>query len=241
MAVNRRSLRENLKRIRDNVAAAAGRARRDPDRIRLIAVTKAAQLDDIKALLELGVEDVGESRVKQLLDRAEQIDQWLQRRRKEPTPAVRWHMVGHLQRNKVSKVLDCAAVVHSVDTLRLAEEIDHRAGQHEMTVDMLLQVNCSEEPAKHGVAVGAAAALAEQIATLRHIRLLGLMAMAPLVSNPARARPTFVRLRELFEEIVNEKAGGKHFRHLSMGMSQDYEVAVEEGATMLRVGTALFG
>ena len=240
MALNRRNLKANLARVLANVAAAAERARRDPREVRLVAVTKSADLDDVKSLLELGVEDIGESRVQQLIARAAEIEAWLGRRRKTPALTVRWHMVGHLQRNKVRKVLDFAGTVHSVDSLRLAEEINNRAEQLGMVAGVLLQVNCSEEPRKYGVAVGAAAALGEQICTLRSVRLLGLMTMAPFSTNPEKARPSFVRLREVFEEMGHEGVGGRHFRHLSMGMSQDYQVAVEEGATMVRIGTALF-
>ena len=240
MGVGRRIIRENIERIRDKVAAAAGRARRDPADVHLVAVTKAADVEDIRTLLELGVADLGESRANQLTDRAEEIAAWLSRRRKDPPLAVRWHMVGHLQRNKVRKVLPVVSLIHSVDSLRLAEGIDRRAEQEGATAEFLLQVNCAEEPAKHGVAVGAAVALAEQICTLAHVRLRGLMTMAPLSGNPEKARPFFVRLRELFEEMASEKIGGRDFTHLSMGMTQDYEVAVEEGATLLRIGTALF-
>lgn len=240
MAVTQKRLGENLQRVRDNIAAAAARAGRDPDNILLVAVTKAVELDDVKKLIELGAVDLGESRVRQLVARAAEVEAWISRRRK-PTPAPpRWHMVGHLQRNKVRQVLDSAEVIHSVDSLRLAEEIETRAAQRGKVVDILLQVNCSAEPQKFGVAVGAASHLADQICTLEHVRLLGLMTMAPLSVKPERARPSFVRLRELFEEMRTDKIGGKDFAHLSMGMTQDYIVAVEEGATILRIGTALF-
>ena len=240
MSVTRKQLADNLQRLRDNIAAAAARAGRDPDSIRLVAVTKAAELEDVKNLSAVGVADLGENRAQQLATRAAEIDQWLSRRRKEAPPAIRWHMVGHLQRNKVKQVLPVAGLIHSVDSLRLAEEIDHRAEQREMVVEILLQVNCAVEAQKYGVPVGAANHLAEQICTLKHVRLLGLMTMAPLTSNPEKARPSFVRLRELFEEMRGEKIGGKDLVHLSMGMTQDYQVAIEEGATLLRIGTALF-
>jgi len=240
MAITTKRLAENLQRIREKIAAAADRARRDPAGIEIVAVTKAVDVDAIKNLIELGHGDLGENRVQQLIARAADIDAWLGRRRKPIPQPLRWHMVGHLQRNKVKQVLGVAGVIHSVDSLRLAEEIDRRADQAGTTAEILLQVNCSEESQKSGVAVGAALHLAEQICTLRGLRLLGLMTMAPLTSKPERARPSFVRLRELFEEMRNEKIGGKDFRHLSMGMTQDYEVAVEEGATILRIGTAIF-
>lgn len=240
MALTPKKLADNLHRVRDNIAAACQRARRDVADVRLVAVVKSADLDDIKNLIELGQVDLGEGRVQQFADRFEEVAAWLSRRRKE-TPPVRWHMIGHLQRNKVKPVLQIASLIHSVDSLRLAEEIDLRAGQRGAPADVLLEVNCSEESQKFGVAVGAVMHLAEQVSTLRNIRLLGLMGMAPVVSDPEQARAVFVRLREIFEEIRTERLGGKDFGQLSMGMSQDYAVAVEEGATLVRVGTALFG
>jgi hypothetical protein len=239
MSITLKRLGDNLKALRENIAAAAARSRRDPTAVLLVAVTKTANPEDIHNLIELGVVELGESRVQQLTVRAEEVRQWLGRRRKD-TPPVRWHMLGHLQRNKVRPALEAAAMIQSVDTLRLAEEINLRAEQAGRTVEVLLEVNCSGEPQKFGVSMAAAAALTEQVCTLRNLRLLGLMTMAPFVSNPENARPTFIRLRELFEEMRNEKIGGKDFLHLSMGMTQDYPVAVEEGATIIRVGTALF-
>jgi hypothetical protein len=239
MGITLKRLGDNLKALRENIAAAAARSRRDPTSVLLVAVTKTADPEDIRNLIELGVVELGESRVQQLTVRAEEVRQWLARRRKD-TPPVRWHMLGHLQRNKVRPALEAAAMIQSVDTLRLAEEINLRAEQAGRTVEVLLEVNCSGEPQKFGVSMAAAAALTEQVCTLRNLRLLGLMTMAPFVSNPENARPTFIRLRELFEEMRNEKIGGKDFLHLSMGMTQDYPVAVEEGATIIRVGTALF-
>jgi hypothetical protein len=240
MAVTRKKLGENLQRVRDNVAAAAGRVRREPDDVRLVAVTKSVEPETIRTLVELGVRDLGESRVQQLTARAEELAAWLGRRRKPVEGPLRWHMVGHLQRNKVKQVLGAAETIHSVDSLRLAEEIDARAGQLGRTVEVLIEVNCSGESQKFGAAVGAAPHLAEQAATLANLRVVGLMTMAPLNPDPEAARPTFARLREVYDDMIRDRMGGKHFRHLSMGMSQDYTVAVEEGATMIRVGTALF-
>ena len=240
MAVTRRQIGENVKRIWANVAAAAGRAKRDGGNVQLVAVTKAVGIEQIKTLIELGVTDLGENRVQQLVPRVGEVAEWLGRRRKAPAPAVRWHMVGHLQRNKVRQVLPVVEMIHSVDSLRLAEDIDTRGERAGLVANVLLEVNCSGEDQKYGVAVGAVTHLAEQICTLRNLRLLGLMTMAPLTRDPEKARPTFVRLREIFEDMISEKVGGKEFRQLSMGLSQDYQVAVEEGATIIRVGTAIF-
>ena len=262
------TLQDRYKKITDSIAASAAKARRDPADVTLIAVTKNASPEAIKQLIEFGHRDLGESRVQQLQQRAAQLDEWLHRQqgRKEkplPTPSeIRWHMIGHLQRNKVRALIPLVRMIHSIDSLRLAEEIQDesqrvnsvaatapsplqpRGGvptQGAKGIEVLLEVNVAGEGSKFGVAVGAAIHLAEQIDTMDDVQLVGLMCMAPFSSNPEDARPTFIRLRELFDEIKFRKIGGDRFRHLSMGMSGDYPVAVEEGATLVRVGTALFG
>ncbi len=149
-------------------------------------------------------------------------------------------MIGHLQRNKVRQVLPITSLIHSVDTLRLAEEINASAAKLNLCPKVLLQVNISNEPQKYGVPIGAATHLAEQIETLPNIKLVGLMTMAPLTHNKDVVRACFVRARELFVEMRGEKIVGPEFTELSMGMSSDYEVAVEEGATILRIGSAIF-
>src|SRR4051812_33123849 len=158
-----------------------------------------------------------------------------------PPDKVRWHMIGHLQRNKVKALLPLAAVIHSIDSLRLAEEIDAQAAKLGRKIPVLMQVNAGEEPQKHGVAVGAAVHLAEQIDSMPNLQLVGLMTMAPLEAPEAKVRQAFSRTRELFEELKWHKIGGTSLRHLSMGMSHDFEMAIAEGATMIRVGTLLFG
>ena len=149
-------------------------------------------------------------------------------------------MIGHLQRNKVRHVLPITCLIHTVDTLRLAEEINISAAKQNLCPKVLLQVNTSKEPQKYGVPVGAATHLAEQIETLPNLQLVGLMTMAPLTHNKSVVRACFVRARELFIEMRGEKIVGNHFTELSMGMSSDYEIAVEEGATILRIGSAIF-
>lgn len=240
MAVTTGKIEKNLQRVRDGIIKACVRSQRNPDEVMIIAVTKAVDFGTIRNALDAGLTNLGENRATQLAERVAQMQAYLQRRRSAPVGEVTWHMVGHVQRNKVKPVLQGADVIHSVDSLRLAEEIDSRAERMETIPRVLLQVNCSQEPQKFGVAVGAALHLGELICTLKNVRLIGLMTMAPLSSDPETARPTFVRLRELFEEMRKEKIGGEEFHHLSMGMSRDYTVAVEEGATMLRIGTALF-
>ena len=186
-----------------------------------------------------------ESRVQEMTRRAGMINEYLSRRRHlQPAGAApslpRWHMIGHVQRNKVRALLPWVDVIHSLDTLRLAEEIDQRAGAMGRVARALMQVNASGEKSKFGAAVGAAVHLAEQIVTLPNLQIIGLMTMAPPTDDPETVRPVFVRLRELFEEMRYARRLGPQFVHLSMGMSQDFEVAIEEGATMVRIGTALF-
>jgi len=240
MGVSRAKIEDNLRRIREDIAGACARAGRSQREVSIVAVTKSVGADAIRFLPELGLCDLGESRVQQLAERAEELKGFFEGRAAAFPQPVRWHMIGHLQRNKVRPVLDVSDVIHSVDSLRLAEDISARAQSAGKTVEVLIEVNCSSEPQKYGLAVGAVYHMGGLIATLKNVRLIGLMTMAPRVRDMEDARPTFVRLREIFEEMRKDKVGGDAFRHLSMGMSQDYAVAVQEGATMLRIGTALF-
>ena len=243
-------LAEKLDEIRDRIANAAVKAKREPSEVTLVAVTKSAAPDQIREVLQLGVPDLGESRVQVLTQRAGQINEFLTRRLTHAgsgpagaaeSPKVRWHMLGHLQRNKVKPVLPIVSFIHSVDSLRLAEEIDGQAAKAGKRIPVLMQVNASEEPQKSGVAVGAAVHLAEQIDSMPNLQLVGLMTMGPLDAPEAAVRQTFARTREIFEEMRWHKIGGPSLRHLSMGMSDDFELAIAEGSTMVRLGTALFG
>lgn len=240
MAVSKSKFEKNLLGIRERISSACECSGRNAQDVRIVAVTKSVDVETIKGMLDLGLTDLGESRVQQLCQRVEAINAYLSRRRNPLTHPIRWHMIGHLQRNKVKDVLQVAEIIQSVDSLRLAEEINARAERMEKIIDVLLQVNCSNEAQKYGVAVGAAAYLGELICTMKHLRLVGLMTMAPLTDDSEQARPSFARLRELFEEMRNLKISGDNLKHLSMGMSHDYEIAVEEGATIVRIGTALF-
>ena len=246
VAAKNSPLAERLAEVKGKIAAAARKAGRDPSEVTLIAVTKTAAPEQVREILQLGVGDLGESRVQVFTQKASQVNEFYQRLKKGGeadgiAPRLRWHMIGHLQRNKVKPILPLVDFVHSVDSLRLAEEIEVAAGKLDKKVPVLLQVNASEEKSKFGVAVGAAVHLAEQIASMSHVALVGLMTMAPHTEDKAVARAAFVRTREIFEECKWHKLGGAGFKHLSMGMSNDFELAVAEGATMLRIGSALFG
>lgn len=235
---------ENLKRIQERIAKACANSRREPDEVRLVAVTKTENVEAITALLELGHADIGESRAQDFVQKYEQVNAWFEERQRLSLPVVtpRWHMIGHLQRNKVKTLLQKVCLIHSVDSLRLAEEINTSAARQGLNdkVQVLLEVNTSEEKEKYGLAVGAVLPLAEIARELPNLDIVGLMTMAPLTDDKEQCRFCFVRLRELFEELRGKNICGPGFRHLSMGMSQDYDVAVEEGATLVRVGSALF-
>ena len=257
------ALAERYHQVCERVAAAARRSGREPEDIILVAVTKNAEPEQIRALLELGHRDFGENRVQQLIQHAAMVEEFLHRLRAHPksqadravreaaargvlnSPAVpdtvRWHMIGHLQRNKARKVVEFCRLIHTVDSLRLAEEVQQLALRSDEPIEVLVQVNCSFESQKSGCPIAAARPLAEQIDTMINVRVRGLMTMAAESDNPEDARPAFGRCRELFEEIRGRGISDGRFNILSMGMSGDFEVAIEEGANAVRVGTAIFG
>lgn len=251
----RTPLAEKLDEVRQRIAAATAKAKREPGEVTLVAVTKSAAPEQIREVLSLGVADLGESRVQVLAQRAGQLEEFLKRRQAHtgtapeagglaPAPLpdkIRWHMIGHLQRNKVKQLLPYVHTIHSIDSLRLAEDLDAQVAKLGRRVPVMLQVNASEEPQKHGVAVGAAVHLAEQIDTMPSLQLVGLMTMAPFDAPEKAVRATFARTREIFEEMRWHKMGGAGLKHLSMGMSNDFEHAIAEGSTMVRIGTTLFG
>ncbi len=235
-------IEDKIKRVKDNVRAACDRADRKPDEITLVVVTKSADIDAVKHVINLGMTDLGENRVQQLKKVSGQVNEYLQGSSGNSVTAdnIKWHMIGHLQRNKVRQVLPIASLIHSVDTLRLAEEINSAAAKLNLRPKILLQVNTSNEPQKYGVPVGAATHLAEQIETLPNLELIGLMNMSPLTHNKDVVRRCFARAKELFVEMKGEKIVGANFCELSMGMSSDYEIAIEQGATIIRIGSAIF-
>lgn len=238
-------------RVMQRVAAAAKASGRSAREIVVVAVTKFAEVDQIRALIQLGHRDFGENKVQNLLHRAPMIEEFMARRRALPhaghhgagptETGVRWHMIGHLQRNKAKKAVELCRLIHSVDSLRLAEEIQSVAAKREDPVDVLLQVNCSGEASKFGCPPPAALHLAEQIDTMISVRVRGLMTMAALEASPDETRDTFGRCRELFEEIKKTGVGDGKFDILSMGMSGDFEAAIAEGANMVRIGSGIFG
>ncbi len=242
------ALVERYRSVKDRIADAARRAGQRPEDIILVAVTKNASIDQIRELIELGHVDFGENRVQHLIQRAAQVDEFLQRHRRltsergqDVPQSVRWHMIGSLQRNKVRKILGRVRLIHSVDSLRLAEEIQAAASKLTEPVEVLVEVNTSGEKSKHGVAPAAARHLVEQIDTMMNLRPRGLMCIAPFVEDPQETRQPFQLCREYFEDIRRSGLGGERFDILSMGMSNDFEVAIDCGANVVRIGTAIFG
>ena len=236
--------------VKERVAAAAARSGRRPEDVLVVAVSKYAEMDQLRTLVDLGHVDFGENQVQQLAQRAPQLAEYLARQRsmggasdsKAGVPdRIRWHMIGHLQRNKVKQCVPHVQLIHSVDSLRLAEELHNHGAKIEADTDVLLQVNVSGEKSKGGVAPAAVVHLLEQMDTMMRLRCRGLMTMAPHAEDPEETRGVFARTRELFEDCRGSRWAGERFNILSMGMSNDFEVAIEEGANLVRVGSALFG
>jgi PLP dependent protein len=219
-------LEANLNRLRAQVSAAAERAGRSPADIRLIAVTKTVGVEQVRAAAALGLRDFGENRLQEAAPKLQAL------------PELCWHFIGHIQTNKVKEVLKSFALIHSLDRLSLAEALQHWGEKQDREAAVLVQVNVSGEASKFGLEPAALPGFLEALRDYPRIRVEGLMTMAPFVDDPEEARPVFRRLRELRSAGARP---GMELRHLSMGMTGDFEVAIEEGATMVRIGTALFG
>ncbi|MDP7030091.1 MAG: YggS family pyridoxal phosphate-dependent enzyme [Phycisphaerales bacterium] len=231
--------------VKERIVSAAKRAGRDPARVYLIAVTKHATPAQVRILHRKGHADFGENRMQHFVRMASQIDEFRTRQRElhgdlDLPEAVRWHFIGHLQRNKVKRVVGAARLIHSVDSLKLAEEIQACHRDESPPIEVLVQVNVSGEKGKSGVAPAAAPHLVDQIRTMLGVNVRGLMCMAPFDEDPESSRPVFSRAKELFDD-TRSRVGDEGFDLLSMGMSNDFEVAIECGANIVRVGTAIFG
>ncbi|MCP4759676.1 MAG: YggS family pyridoxal phosphate-dependent enzyme [Planctomycetes bacterium] len=231
--------------VRDRIRVAAERGGHDPKRVFLVAVTKNATPSQVRILHRMGQVDFGESRMQHFVRMASQIDEFRSRQQElhaggDLPESIRWHFIGHLQRNKVRRVLSTARLVHSIDSLKLAEEIQAAHRDDEPSTEILIQVNISGERSKQGIAPAATPHLVDQVQTMLGVRVRGLMCMAPKTEDLDEVRQVFRRGRELFSE-VRQVVAGDSFNLLSMGMSNDYEIAVECGANVVRVGRAIFG
>ena len=223
-------IKENVAEVEARIQAACKRAGRRREEVTLIAVSKTKPVSDIYEVIETGIKDYGENKVQEMCDKMEIIQ--------EP---LNWHMIGHLQRNKVKYIVDKAKLIHSVDSLRLAQQISQEAIKKEVEVDILIEVNVAEEASKFGLSTEEVIQMIEAIAKLPAVHIKGLMTVAPFTDNPEDNRPYFRNLKQLAVDIDGKNIDNVTMRVLSMGMTGDYEVAIEEGATMVRVGTGIFG
>lgn len=224
------SVSENYKAVEERVRKACERAGRSRDEVTLIAVSKTKPVSMMEELLPLGVVDFGENKVQEITAKEEVLPD-----------SVHWHMIGHLQRNKVKYIVDKTYLIHSVDSLRLAETISQEAAKKNVTASILIEVNVAGEESKYGVPTEEAPVLAEAISKLPNLTIKGLMTIAPFVENAEENREVFRNLRKLSVDIQEKKFNNVTMSVLSMGMTGDFEVAIEEGATMVRVGTGIFG
>ena len=222
-------LSSNYHGVLDRIAAACRRASRSPGDVKLIAVTKSGELPWINQLVALGARDLGEARPQQLVERSRHV-----------SGDVQWHLIGHLQRNKVRQVLPIVECIHSIDSTRLLTRVDEVAAELNLRPRVLLEVNVSGEASKGGFSPEELVAAWSAICAVGNVRISGLMTMAPLVHDVEETRPVFRGLRELRDRLISQDPGGPKLHELSMGMSEDFEIAVEEGATMVRVGSLLF-
>ena len=221
---------ENLADVEKHICEACARAGRSRDEVTLIAVSKTKPVSMIEELLPGGTRDFGENKVQELVDKYEVLPK-----------DIHWHLIGHLQRNKVKYVVDKACLIHSVDSMRLAETISEEGVKKGVTVPVLIEVNVAGEESKFGVTLEETEGLVREIAKLPSILIKGLMTIAPYVEDPEENRVHFSRLKQLSVDIKNKNIDNVSMDVLSMGMTGDYQVAIEEGATMVRVGTGIFG
>ncbi len=221
---------ENIQEINAQKASIAERAGRKPEDILLVAVTKTRSAAEINEAIEAGITDIGENKVQEIQDKYDFVK------------PVRWHMIGHLQTNKVKYIIDKVSLIHSVDSLHLAEEIDQRAGAIGRTMDILIQVNAAMEESKFGISTEETGQIIEAVLEgCKNIRVRGLMSIAPFAEDPEEIRGYFREVKDLYDKYAAFDHERADFKYLSMGMSNDFEVAIEEGSNLIRVGTAIFG
>ncbi|MGH9831673.1 MAG: YggS family pyridoxal phosphate-dependent enzyme [Blastocatellia bacterium] len=228
-------MKARLESINRRIAAACERAGRQASEVILVAVSKTVAPARIREAVAAGVHNLGENRVQEAAAKIPELSEIVAEHQ------VRWHLIGHLQSNKARRAVELFDVVQSVDSLKLAERLDHIAGEFDRRLPVFIEVNLGGEESKSGVAPDLVLRLCEQVGKFANLELKGLMAVPPFSENPEDARPFFQRLRQLRDEAREAGVAGAEFKDLSMGMSGDFEVAIEEGATFVRIGTALFG
>lgn len=228
-------IKDNILEVEKNILAACKRSNRSREEITLIAVSKTKPIEFIEEAIKAGIYDFGENKVQELCEKSNYI------KTNDIKTPVRFHMIGHLQRNKVKDIITKTVLIHSVDSLRLAEQIQLEAQKKEIVCDILIEVNIAKEESKFGVSPQQTEQLIRDIAKFRNIRILGLMTVAPIVKNAEESRTYFKQMKQLYVDIANKNIDNVTMAILSMGMTNDYEVAIEEGATHVRIGTGIFG
>lgn len=223
-------LKDNFDQVNANIQAACDRAGRKREDVTLIAVSKTKPIEMLQEAYDFGVRIFGENKVQEIVDKYDALPK-----------DISWHMIGHLQRNKVKYIIDKVDLIHSVDSIRLAETIDKEAAKKNVIANILIEVNVAKEDTKFGLMPEEVEDFVREIAKFEHIRVKGLMTIAPFVENPEENRPIFARLRKLSVDIAVKNVDNITMSILSMGMTNDYQIAIEEGATMVRVGTGIFG
>lgn len=223
-------IKENLDEVKEKIGIAAAKSGRQPEEITLIAVTKTLSVDVINAAMALEITDIGENKVQEVMDKYEHIIN-------EP----KWHLIGHLQTNKVKYIVDKVSLIHSVDSLRLAEEISKRCEKAERTMEILIQINVAEEETKFGIQRDEVFELVESVSKLPNLKIKGLMTIAPNTDDEEELRKYFREMKDIFETLKKTMYNRTDMTYLSMGMTNDYELAIEEGANMIRIGTGIFG
>lgn len=223
-------LKDQLQEVEKRIQAACDRAGRKREEVTLIAVSKTKPVETLQEAYDLGVRIFGENKVQELTAKYEAL-----------LKDIHWHMIGHLQTNKVKYIIDKAELIHSVDSLKLAETIEKEAAKHDLIADILVEVNVAEEESKFGMKMEEVIPFVEKVSAFPHVRVRGLMTIAPFVEDPEENRSIFADLHKLYIDIKKKNHDNDTVSVLSMGMTNDYEVAIEEGATMVRVGTGIFG
>lgn len=223
-------LKDQLQEVEKRIQAACDRAGRKREEVTLIAVSKTKPVETLQEAYDLGVRIFGENKVQELTAKYEALPK-----------DIHWHMIGHLQTNKVKYIIDKAELIHSVDSLKLAETIEKEAAKHDLIADILVEVNVAEEESKFGMKMEEVILFVEKVSAFPHVRVRGLMTIAPFVEDPEENRSIFADLHKLYIDIKKKNHDNDTVSVLSMGMTNDYEVAIEEGATMVRVGTGIFG
>ena len=223
-------LKDQLQEVEKRIQAACDRAGRKREEVTLIAVSKTKPVETLQEAYDLGVRIFGENKVQELTAKYEALPK-----------DIHWHMIGHLQTNKVKYIIDKAELIHSVDSLKLAETIEKEAAKHDLIADILVEVNVAEEESKFGMKMEEVIPFVEKVSAFPHVRVRGLMTIAPFVEDPEEYRSIFADLHKLYIDIKKKNHDNDTVSVLSMGMTNDYEVAIEEGATMVRVGTGIFG